>query len=131
MLFTLRPSVTYVLMLLTVHLLAGVCIFLSNLPLWARLSILLLIVFSLLYELYRQKQSGWRSFSLNHKHVSIKTAAGLDLEGELAPQTLVTIWCVVLCVRRPEQAFPACQVIFPDAMQADAFRELRVRLRFS
>ena len=131
MLFSIRPSATYVLMLLVVHLLAIASIILTNLALWARLSIALLIFASLLLQIYRHKRTSWRSFSLNRRRVAVSTSAGNALDGELAHQTVVTPACVVLCVRLEGRALPVCQIIFPDAMQVDAFRELRVRLRFA
>jgi len=131
MLFSIRPSATYVLMLLVVHLLAVASIFLTNLALWARLCIALLIFASMLLQIYRHMRTGWRSFSLNRRRVAVSISAGNILDGELAHQTVVTPCCVVLCVSLKGRALPVCQVIFPDAMQADAFRELRVRLKFS
>jgi hypothetical protein len=133
MLFVIKPSRTYVLMLIAAHLLVTVSVFLTNLPVWARSSLVLLLFFSLLYHLYLHLLSGqsWRSFSLEQKHLVINTMGGKELSGELSHQTLVIPQCVVLCARLDGYRFPVCQVIFKDAMQADAFRELRVRLKFS
>ncbi len=131
MLFVIRPSRTFVLLLLAVHLLVILSVCLTNLVLWARLCLSVTILFSLLHQLYRHawaKQS-WRTFSLDKKTVVVNTLGGEQLNGELTHQTVITPGCVVLCARLRE--LPVCQVIFRDAMQADAFRELRVRLKFS
>jgi glucose uptake protein GlcU len=127
----LKPSGTYVSMLIFMHLLAMAAVFLTDLPLWARSGLALLIFFGLFYHLYRQQWAGraWRSFSLEQRHVLVNTLGGFTLKGELVRQTVITPICVVLCARF--DVLPVCKVIFYDAMQADAFRELRVRLNYS
>lgn len=119
-------------LLFVVHLLAILSVCLTNLVFWARTSLALLIVVSLTHQLYlhlRAKQS-WRSFSLNKKQLVVNTLGGETLSGEVIGQTVVTPLCVVLCARLAGCKRTVCQVVFPDAMQAEAFRELRVRLRF-
>ena len=131
--FVIKPSRTFCWLLVAVHLLVIVSIYLTNLVLWARIVLALLIVFSLFHQLYchvRARQS-WRSFSLEQKRVVVNTAGGEELNGEVVHGTVVTSHCVVLCARLEGDKLPVCQVIFRDAMQADAFRELRVRLKFS
>lgn len=127
--FEIQPSRTFVALLLAVHLLAMITISLTDLPVWARISIVLLIAASLIHHL-RSKQS-WRSFTLDQRRVTVTTLGGSVLSGELAQQSVVIPYCVVLCARLDGARFIVCQVIFPDAMQKEAFRELRVRLRFS
>lgn len=132
MLFKIRISRTFVLLLFVVHLLAIISVCLTNLVFWARASLALLIVASLIHQLYLHLRAKhvWRSFSLNQKQLVINTLGGEALNGELMHQTVVTPHCVVLCARVDERKRPVCQVIFRDAMQTDAFRELRVRLKF-
>lgn len=133
MLFVIKPSKTYASMLIAVHLLVMVSVCLTDLLVWARSSLVLLLFFSLFYHLYRHLLSGqsWRSFSLEQERLVINTLGGDALSGEVAHQTVVIPQCVVLCARLDGYKFPVCQVIFRDAMQVDAFRELRVRLKFS
>jgi len=106
---------------------------LTNLLVWARSGLVLFIFFSMFYCLYRQTRAkhSWRSFSLEQEYVVINTLRGDVLSGEVTHQTVVTPQCVVLCARLDGYKLPVCQVIFRDAMQVDAFRELRVRLKFS
>lgn len=104
---------------------------LTNLVFWARLCLSVTILISLFHQLYLHAwaRQSWRTFSLDKKNVLVDTLGGDQLSGELTHQTVITPYCVVLCARL--RGLPVCQVIFPDAMQADAFRELRVRLKFS
>jgi hypothetical protein len=133
MLFVIKSSKTYVLMLFAVHLLAIVSVCLMNLVVWARLCLALLIAASLLHQLYRHLGAGdvWRSLFLDQKLVVVTTRSGLELNGSVMHQTVVTPCCVVLCAKLDGYKFPVCQVVFRDAMQHGAFRELRVRLKFS
>ena len=130
--FSIKPSRMFVLLLLVVHLLVILSVCLTSLVLWARLGLSATVLISLFYQLHRHmwdKQS-WRSFSLDNKRLVVNTLGGGELNGEVAQGTVVTALCVVLCARLDGHKL-VCQVIFRDAMQADAFRELRVRLRFS
>lgn len=119
-------------LVLAVHLLVITSICLTDLVFWARASLVLLIVASLIHQLYlhlRARQC-WRSFTLDRWRVVVNTSGGDELSGELTQQTLVTPYCVVLCARLAGDRLPVCQVIFRDAMQTDEFRDLRVRLKF-
>ena len=127
--FEILISKTLVAILFAVHLLTMITLTLTDLPVWTRISVGLLIAISLIHQLWRKQP--WRSFTLDGRHVSVTTANGEVMSGELAAQTVVIPHCVVLCVKLDGARFIACQVIFPDAMQQEAFRELRVRLRLS
>ena len=127
--FEVKPSRPLVVMLFAVHLLSMISVALTDLPVWARIGIVLCIAASLIYHLRRK--SCWRSFTLDQRRVSVTTAHGDELSGELASGTLVIAHCVVLCVKPDGARFAVCQLIFPDAMPQAAFRELRVRLRLA
>lgn len=129
--YALKPSGTYLLLLIIAHLLAMGSVCLANLPIWARLSLVLIISFSLFNNLYvhLRAKCSWRSFTLEKNYVLVNTLGGDTLSGELSRQTVVTPLCVVLCAKFGRTHH--CQVIFFDAMQVDSFRGLRVRLKFS
>jgi hypothetical protein len=133
--FLIKPSRTFGLILFSVHLLAIFSVLLTNLARMAQLSLALLISLSLLHHLYRhillRSKHSWCAFSLDQKHLLIHTRGGIELAGFVAANTLVTPLCVMLCASLDGHKLPVCQVIFPDAMHADAFRELCVRLKFS
>ncbi|MDP1592955.1 MAG: hypothetical protein Q8L80_01790 [Gallionella sp.] len=134
-LFVIKPSVTFASLLLAVHLLAVVSVYLIPVVNWARLSLSLLLFFSLFYHLYRyallRSHNSWRCFSLDQKHITVNTQGGAELCGELAHSTVVIAHCVVLCARLEGYKLPVCQVIFSDALPGEAFRELRVRLKYA
>jgi len=132
--FELRPSRVFALLLLAVHLLAAISVGLTNVELWIRLVLFVLILLSLFYHLLRHAllrcKSSWISFSLDQKCVLISTRGSAAVSGEILRRTVVTSYCVVLCIRPEGRKLAVNQVIFRDALQAEAFRELRVRLRF-
>ncbi len=131
--FEILPSRTFVALLSAVHLLAMMTVALTDLPVWARAGIMLLITASFVYQchLHLRNTQRWHSFTLEGRGVTVTTADGAVLSGELAETTVVIPHCVVLCVRLKRARFNVRRVIFPDAMQKEAFRELRVRLKFA
>lgn len=134
-LFVIKPSRTFASLLLVVHLLVMISVYLIPVVIWARLSLSLLIFFSLFYHLYRyallRSRYSWHSFSLDQKHITVSTQGGSELYGDVVHRTVVTAHCVVLCARLEGYKLPVCQVIFSDALPDEAFRELRVRLRYA
>ena len=131
MLFALKPSRTYVLMLLAAHLAAATTIFLTNLPAWARICLVLLIAVSLSYQWHRHLHASWQSFFLEQRHLRIMTRSGFEAMGMVLDRTVVIPFCVVLCAKLDGARLPVCQMIFKDALQTDAHRELRVRLKYA
>lgn len=131
MLFDLKPSRTYVLVLLVTHLAAAVTIFLTNLPAWVRICLVLLMAVSLLYQWHRHMHAGWQSFFLAQRHLRIKARSGSESMGMVLDRTVVIPCCIVLCAKLDGARLPVCQMIFKDALQTDAHRELRVRLKYA
>lgn len=129
--FIIKPSKTYLLMVFVAHLAAFATVCLTSLAVWARFFLVLLIAASLFYQLYRYWHTSWRSFFLDQRQLRINTRAGETRQGRVLHQTLVTPCCVVPCARLDGYRWPVCQVVFRDAMSMDAFRELRVHLKFS
>ncbi len=131
MLFALKPSRTYALMLLAVHLAAAITIFLTNLPAWARICLVLLIAVSLLHQWHQYMHASWQNFSLEQGRLRIMTRAGFEAMGTVLDRSVVIPFCVVLCAKLDGARLPVCQMIFKDALQKDAHRELRIRLKYA
>ena len=127
--FTIRPSVIYLSLLTAVHLVAIVSVCYADLPLTAQTALSSLLLLNIAHLVWRETQGlTQRSFALHGMRLQLFNPDGTVLEGELSKNTLVTPWCVVLCARLGGVMLR--RVIFFDAMQADEFRTLRVRLRF-
>jgi len=133
--FVIKPSGRFALLLMSAHFLMAVSVWCMGLAIWVRMALSLLILLSLLYHLYRHvllldKQS-WRAFSLDNRRVVVDTRGGGELHGDISHRTVVISWLVVLCVKLDGHPLPTSQVVFFDALQADAFRELCVRLKYA
>ncbi|MHB0925224.1 MAG: hypothetical protein ACYC1F_01810 [Gallionellaceae bacterium] len=100
----------------------------------ARLAILMLILLSLIYYLARDVlllfPDSWREIAFDQGGVSVVTRDGSSLFGQVANNTTVSPYFAVLRVRVEGYRLPVFRTIFPDALDAGAFRELSVRLRF-
>jgi hypothetical protein len=129
--YDIHPSGIFVLLLITLHLLAMMSVALTDMPVWARAGIVLLVVASLLHHLHRHLRGkhAWRSVTLDQRELQVTSSDGAQRCGEVVQPTVVMPFCVVLCARLDGR--PVCQPIFRDAMQAGAFRDLRVHLRFA
>lgn len=133
--FVIKPSRYLFLLLLALHALALCSVWFTDLTVLLQLGLSLLVLLSLFYHfkrhvLLRGKQS-WRAFSLDKLHVDVITRGGEELAGCILDQTVVTPYFVLLRVRLDGRRFAVSRIIFSDALQTDAFRELRVRLRFA
>lgn len=133
--FVIKPSKYLFLLLLALHTLALCSVWFTDLTVLLRLGLSLLVLLSLLYHLNRHVlllgKRSWRVFSLDKLRVDVITRGGEELAGSILDQTVVTPYMVLLRVKLEGRRMPVYQVICCDALQADAFRELRVRLRFA
>jgi toxin CptA len=132
--FEFHPSRYLTIMLFAVHGAALAALLPLALPLWAKLAIVFLLLLSLLYYLLRD---AWLSVRIS--------CVGLVLEGDdvillmrddtrlpcvILHDTLVTPYLTVLNVLPQDARFARSVVILPDSMDAEAFRQLRVRLKW-
>jgi hypothetical protein len=130
----IKSSVLYVVLLSLLYALLAVTLCLTHLDLWVRLSILSLILLSfshhLLLDALRLSSAAWISLSLNENQLVAGFRSGEIRSGVVMARSVITPYCVVLCARLEGRKLPACTVIFHDAMEPEAFRQLRVRLKY-
>ncbi len=130
--FVIKPSRCFVSLLLALHALALVSLWFTNLAVLLQMVLSLPVLLSLRYHLDRVTgRQSWRAFSLDKLRVVVVNGGGEELAGLVLDQTVVTPYLVLLRVKLDGRRFAVNQIIFPDALQDDAFRELRVRLRFA
>lgn len=131
----IKPSVRFAAVLLLSHAIAASVVYMTAMPWAARLAVFLLIALSLSYYLARDAllifSGSWREISLDQSSVSVLARDGSELIGQIAGKTIVSPYFVLLRIRPEGRCRPVSRVIFPDAMDGDAFRELRVRLKFA
>ena len=131
----IKPSVRFATVLLLSHAIAAFAVYMTAMPWTARLAVFLLIALSLFYYLARDAflifSGSWREISLDQSSVSVVARDGSKLIGRVTEKTIVSPYFVLLRIRPEGRYRPVSRVIFPDAMDGDAFRELRVRLKFA
>lgn len=131
----IKFSVRFAMSLLLLHVMTTVVVFMTAMPLEAKLAMSLLISLSLIYYLVRDIfflfPDSWREISLDQDGVAIITRDGSKLLGKCANETTVSSYFVVLRVKMEDRHLAVSRVIFPDALGAGAFREFCVRLKFA
>ena len=130
----IKPSLRLAALLLAYHLIVAFVLFATMMPLVAKLVAIVLILLSLLYHLARDAlllaSDSWREISFDQGQVSVVTRSGVFFSGLLAGKITVNPYFVLLSVRREGLSLPVFRPIFPDALGADEFRRLCVRMRF-
>lgn len=129
-----KPSLRFAVLLLLLHITAAAVVYMTAMPLMARVLTILLILLNLIYYLVRDVllllPDSWREISLNQEGVSLVTRGGSKFLGQVVNKTVVSPLLIVLRVRLEDRHRLVSRVIFPDALGAGAFRELCVRLKF-
>ena len=129
-----KPSLRFAVSLLLLHMMAAAVMYATAISWPAKLAMFMLIILSLTYYLARDVllslRDSWLDISLDQKDVSVVTRDGTSLLGQVANKTFVSPYFVVLCVK-PEGRQLVSRVVFPDAMDTGAYRELCVHLKFA
>jgi hypothetical protein len=131
----IKPSPIFAVFLLFMHTMVAIAVCLTAIPLPATLALLLLITLSLIYHLARDVllilPNSWCKVTHVPGGLSVAVRDGTDFFGQLENMSIVSPYFVVLRVGLDGRRLLVTRVIFPDALDAGAFRELCVRLKFS
>lgn len=131
----IKPSPIFAVLLLFMHMTVAIVVYLTAIPLLSTLALFLLITLSLIYHLARDVllllPNSWCGITLVPGGLSVVTRDGSGIFGQLENNTAVSPYFVVLRVRLEGRRLVVTRVIFPDALDPGAFRELCVRLKFS
>ncbi len=133
--YTVKPSMRLAVALLLLHVIAAIVVCVTVMPLPVKQVMLLIIFLSLSYCLARDVllllPDSWRYIAPDQNSVSVIARDGSSLLGQVANKTVVSPYFVVLRVRLEVHRRLVSRVIFPDALNADEFRELCVSLKFA
>jgi hypothetical protein len=131
----IKPSRNLALLLWVLHVGNAAVLTMTNLAWMVKLMVLLLIVASLTYHLLRdvglRLAHSWREITLKQDGVSIGLQGSSILSGKLSNTSVAFAYCVILVVKLEGHRFNTARVIFRDALQPEAFRELCVYLKYS
>ncbi len=133
--FRLHSSGIFSALLLFAYALAIAIVFLLPVIAWFKIALCLLLSASLSYHLMRD---AWLLFSAScvairfeGGDVTLVTRAGREISGNLARSSVVTPLLTVLNVLPAGKKGMRSVVIFPDSMNGERFRELRVLLKWA
>lgn len=129
----IKPSPIFAALLLFIHTTVAIVVYLTALPPPAALAFYLLITLSLIYHLTRDVllllPNSWREVTLDPDGLSVLARDGSVLFGQLESNTIVSPYFLMLRVRLEGRRLLVTRVVFPDALDAGAFRELCVKLK--
>jgi len=120
---------------LFVYAITAIVVYATAMSIAAKSVACVLILLSLFYQLGRDVllilPGSWKVISLDSDGVSIVTRDGRTFAGSVERHTVVCQYFVLLRITPADSYLPVSRVIFPDALNDGAFRELCVRLKFS
>ena len=94
--------------------------------------VLVSLAFHLARDAFLMLSASWCSLSVGEGGAATIVARdGSVLTGQVAGGSVITPWFVVLRIRPEGKRRSVARVLFPDALERDAFRELCVRLRYA
>lgn len=133
--YTLRPSRSLALLLLLLGIGTIFVTWLLPFPQWGLLALTAIVLFWTLYHLSLDAnlrlQHACVAFRLEEAGgVVLVLRNGRHVSGKMAATSLVTPYLVILNIVLSEQRGSRNLVILPDAMGKEAFRHLRVALRW-
>lgn len=132
--FHLKPSYLFTIVLLVGHLVVIVTITLLALPLWASSALIVLLAINLAYVLWlsallRSPQS-CVAFRLNVDGIELESFSGKLQAVRLGSDSVVTSWLTVITLVA-ESGERRRMLIFPDSLDAESFRQLRLWLKWA
>jgi len=134
-LFKLRPSRIFSALLFSVYSLAILIVLILPIADWARAALVVLLLCALVYYLRR---NAWLSLAsspvairIAGKDITLLGRDGSELAGQVWGDSLVTPMLTILNILPQGKRNMRSVVIFPDSMDAERFRELRVLLKWN
>lgn len=132
--YTLLPSRYLALLLSVAHGAALLAVSVLAVPFWAQLTLNVLLLLNLAYQLYRAAwliaPSAVVAFRFEDGGVVLDTRGGGKLAGKLLDSSLVTPYLTVLNVLPQGARLARGVTIMPDSLDAESFRQLRVYLQW-
>ena len=131
----IKPSPRFALWLLCMHTLGALVVYATVMPLAVRVTMVTLFAASLLYHLLRDVflllSDSWCDVSFDRGFVQVVIRDGSSFRAQVADTTIVSPYLIVFRVKLDELRWLVSRAIFPDALEADEFRQLCVDLRFT
>ena len=132
--FEFHPSRYLTLLLLVAHSAVLAVLPLIALPLWAKSILVILLLYSLLHYLRRDAwlrlSDSYVGLALEGDGFILRRRDGVSMPCAILSDSLVTPYLTVLNVLPQGAHFARSVLILPDSLDAEAFRQLRVWLKW-
>ncbi len=132
--FKLHPSNICLIFLLSAYALVLLIVFTLPIVSYAKIALAVLLVFSLVYYLRRDAllllPASQVAIRLDGDHVVLSSLSGKQLSGQILRNSVVTPALTILNILPQGKHRSRSVVIFPDSMDKERFRELRVLLKW-
>ena len=132
--FNLQPSIYFTIALVASHGVALAVLAPLALPLWARILPALLVLISLLYHVWHDAWllalSSNKTLLLDGDMILLVARNGDQVTARVLADSLVTPFITVLNLLPQGSYLARSVIILPDSLDAESFRQLRVRLRW-
>jgi hypothetical protein len=132
--FKFYPSRVCAALLIFAFSLTILVVFLLPILVLAKAALVLLLLCALAYYLRRDAwlllSSSLVAIHLEGRNVTLLTRCGGELSGQILDDSLVTSFLTILNVLPQEKSRARSVLIFPDSMDAERSRELRVLLKW-
>jgi len=130
-----KPSPRFALMLFLLHMTTAISVYATVMPAVVKWSTILLVILNLFFCLARDVflalPDSWHGVKLDNGGVSVGMRDGSGFIAQIANGTFVSPCFVLLRVRIAEHGPLVSRVIFSDALNANEYRELCIRLKFT
>ncbi|MDO9102860.1 MAG: hypothetical protein Q7J20_10645 [Candidatus Nitrotoga sp.] len=132
--FNLQPSIYFTIALVASHGAALAVLVPLILPLWAKILLILLVSVSLLYHVWHDAWllalSSNKTLLLDGDMILLVARNGDQVTTRVLADSLVTPFITILNVLPQGSYLARSVIILPDSLDAEAFRQLRVWLRW-
>jgi toxin CptA len=133
--FNLQPSIYFTIALVASHGVALAVLAPLALPLWSRTLLASLVLVSLLYHIWHDAWllalSSNKTLLLEGDMILLVARNGDQVSARVLADSLVTSFITVLNVLPQGSYLARSVIILPDSLDAESFRQLRVRLRWA
>ena len=133
--FKLYPSRIFSALLYAIYTASLLIVFVLPAALLAKAALAAVLIFSLRYFLRRDAwlllPSSHVAFSLDGDRIVLKSRMGSEISGQVARDSVITPLLTVLNVVPQGKRGMRSIIIFPDSMDKERFRELRVLLKWN
>ena len=132
--FNFRPSCYFASMLMVAHGATLAALYPLTLPLWAKVALAFLVLFSMGYHVWSNAwlaaPSATVSLTLEEDLAVLTQRNGDQLTGKILRDSLVTPFLTVLNILPQNAHIAHSLVILPDSLDGASFRQLRVWLKW-